>query len=57
MTLACLVSLATPPTTIPMERVESMASAQLARKAQNEPYSFTPHKSAATENVARDTAQ
>ena len=51
MTLACLVSFATPPASIPMDRVESMVSSQLPRKARSEPRSRTPHKSAATDSV------
>lgn len=44
MTLACLVSFATPPASMPMERVESMVNAQLPRNAGSEPRSRTPHK-------------
>ena len=44
MTLACLVSFATPPTSIPIDRVESMVNAQLPRNAGSEPRSRTPHK-------------
>ena len=44
MTLACLVSFATPPASMPMERVESMVSAQLPRNAGSEQRSRTPHK-------------
>ena len=57
MTLACLVSFATSPASIPIDCVESMVSAQLPRKARSEPRSRTPHKSATTDSVARDTAQ
>ena len=57
MTLACLPSLAMPPTSMPTDRVESMVSAQLPRNAGSEPCSRTPHKSAATANVASDTMQ
>ena len=55
--LACLVSFATPPANIPMERVEIMVSAQLPRNPKSEPRNRTPHNSAATDSVARDTAQ
>ena len=57
MTLDCLVSFAMPPTRIPTDKVESMVSAQLPRKARSEPCSRTPHKSATTDSVASDTIQ
>lgn len=57
MTLACLLSFATPPTSMPMDNVESMVSAQLPRKAGSEPRSRTPHKNAAAASAASDTIQ
>ncbi len=57
MTLACLVFFATPPASIPTDRVEIMVIAQLPRKARSEPCNRTPHKSAAADSVTRDTAQ
>ena len=42
MTLACLVSFATPPTSRPTESVESMVSAQLPRNPGSEPRSRMP---------------
>ena len=57
MTLACLVSFATPPTSMPTDRVESMVSAQLPRNPSSEPCSRTPHKSDAAANVISDTIQ
>ena len=51
MTLACFVSFATPPASIPMDCVESMVSTQLPRKAKSEPCSRTPHKSAAADKI------
>ena len=57
MTLACLVSFATPPTSRPTESVESMVSAQLPRNPGSEPRSRTPHDSAAAASVASDTRQ
>ena len=57
MTLACLVFFATPPASIPTDRVEIMVIAQLPRKATSEPCNRTPHKRAAADSVTRDTAQ
>lgn len=57
ITLACFVSFATPPTSVPTESVEIIVMAQLPRKARSDPRRRIPHRSPARVSVMSDTMQ